>query len=420
MVIGFALLGGAGFLYNEINDLRGHALHAPGVVVELEMGSGSSVYHPVVEFRKQDGSVHTFTSDYGSYPPAYAQGEKVEVLYDPADPKRAEINDHSLWLPVMIVGGLGALFSLIGFGGTIAMRGELRRGSGPGMSSLGTWRFVMPASSLRKNIPMKASAARSGKATYWVLPVFAVIGLLLWGIAVYSYLDTRAFIATAQTAPGKVVEVIKEERWERKKDSGGHMRDVRSVYYYPKVEFAPAGGGPIRFKSRSGSNPAAYEVGEAVEVLYHPANPADARINHFFELWGIVAILGVIGSFFAGPGVVIGIVRLARRRAAKRLEQHGVDVQAILVEKGAGFLEGAGQTGSSPLPRDKLVKALGYEIRAQWIDPMTGQQYEFTQHINDIDPDEFANRRSVTVRIDPENPKHYRMDLSMIPKMVGG
>lgn len=79
-----------------------------GIVTRFEESSdgdgGCCVYSPVVEFEANE-QTYSFEGGTASYPPAYDVGEKVSVLYDPADPTTAQINKWSeRWLfPVIII-----------------------------------------------------------------------------------------------------------------------------------------------------------------------------------------------------------------------------------------------------------------------------------------------------------------------------
>ncbi|MFJ9173588.1 DUF3592 domain-containing protein [Streptomyces sp. NPDC102360] len=82
--------------------------------------------YPVVEFATADGVRRTFHSSTGSNPPAYEQGERVEVLYRADSPQDAKIDGFlSLWLLPLIFGGIGLFVAAIG--AVIAIvRGRLR------------------------------------------------------------------------------------------------------------------------------------------------------------------------------------------------------------------------------------------------------------------------------------------------------
>lgn len=79
-----------------------------GTVVSLEESSsgegGCCVYSPVIEF-EANARTYSFEGDTASYPPAYAVGEQVPVIYDPADPDTAQINKvFERWVfPIIII-----------------------------------------------------------------------------------------------------------------------------------------------------------------------------------------------------------------------------------------------------------------------------------------------------------------------------
>jgi hypothetical protein len=59
---------------------------------------GDDTYRPVVMFEPVPGEPITFSSSSGNNPPAYAVGDSVRVLYDPAEPSSAQISSwSSLW-----------------------------------------------------------------------------------------------------------------------------------------------------------------------------------------------------------------------------------------------------------------------------------------------------------------------------------
>jgi hypothetical protein len=87
--------------------LEANGQTTPGRVIRLEESSstdgGCCVYSPVVEFQVKE-QTYVFESDSASYPPAYEVGESVEVLYDPADPNKAQINKFGeRWFFPMII-----------------------------------------------------------------------------------------------------------------------------------------------------------------------------------------------------------------------------------------------------------------------------------------------------------------------------
>lgn len=81
---------------------------ATGIVVRLEESNtsegGCCVYSPVIEF-DANGQTYSFEGDNASYPPDYAVGEEVSVLYHPGNPNTAQINKWTeRWLfPIIII-----------------------------------------------------------------------------------------------------------------------------------------------------------------------------------------------------------------------------------------------------------------------------------------------------------------------------
>ncbi len=109
LLIGIGFLAGAGYLYSNTSEFVANARRAPGTVVALRSGA------PEVKFRAHDGREIQFTSSVSSKPPSYHVGETVEVLYRQDRPEDAEVNAFmSLWLGVILLGGLGSGFSIVG------------------------------------------------------------------------------------------------------------------------------------------------------------------------------------------------------------------------------------------------------------------------------------------------------------------
>ncbi len=126
-VIGLGMLAGAVALAMNTRAFIATAKHASGTVTELvpkrDSDDGSTTYTPVVMFEADSGASVSFTSSFSSNPPSYAVGETVEVLYEPGNPNDARIKGFgSLWLAPVILGGIGTVFSAIGFGILIASR----------------------------------------------------------------------------------------------------------------------------------------------------------------------------------------------------------------------------------------------------------------------------------------------------------
>jgi hypothetical protein len=96
---------------------------APGRVVDLLVHSVSSTssadpqlfYYPVVEFNLPDETHLRIELSQGSHPPSYAKGDRVTILYNPAQPQQARIQSATstllLWIVPLITGLLGVIFA---------------------------------------------------------------------------------------------------------------------------------------------------------------------------------------------------------------------------------------------------------------------------------------------------------------------
>ena len=127
ILVSIGMLIGAFLLYRNTSLFVAEALRTEGTVVALarSRSSDSTTYRPVVHFTNQQGEIIEFISLTSSNPPSYSKGQQIEVLYYQNEPQKARINDFfSLWGASVFLGGLGAVFFLLGTG--IAMAGILR------------------------------------------------------------------------------------------------------------------------------------------------------------------------------------------------------------------------------------------------------------------------------------------------------
>ena len=121
-LLGIGMLAGGIYLYDRTKDFLDQAVTAPGIVIELKQEKSSDSnnnttydYRPVVQFDTKDGQRIVFTSDTATNPPSYHTEDEVEVIYNPKEPLDAKINTFfSLWLGVILLLGLGAIFTIVG------------------------------------------------------------------------------------------------------------------------------------------------------------------------------------------------------------------------------------------------------------------------------------------------------------------
>jgi hypothetical protein len=113
-----ALAIGAKELYDQ-HTFRSVAIHATGEVIGHDSSAGSrgQQFHPIVRCKAANGETFQFRCRYAYPKEEYPLGQAVDVLYDPADPTRAEVDSNQSRYRVYFLPGFGVflwLFSLAG------------------------------------------------------------------------------------------------------------------------------------------------------------------------------------------------------------------------------------------------------------------------------------------------------------------
>jgi hypothetical protein len=84
-------------------------------------GAGVSTY-PVVEFKTAEGQQIRFEARAAVALPGRKIGKSLEVLYDPADPAHAVVNNWvEIWAPALIFAATGLMFILFGLVGAAVL-----------------------------------------------------------------------------------------------------------------------------------------------------------------------------------------------------------------------------------------------------------------------------------------------------------
>src|SRR5262249_11555658 len=102
--------------------------------------------------------------------------------------------------------------------------------------------------------------------------------------------------------------------------------------YFPIVEFKTQKLQPIRFRSKFGSHPPSYHIGEAVPMLYDAVAPNRAEINSFSSLWFTTIFFSAMGSAFFGTGLTMMIVQYMRAHVVAYLRRCGKPVTTQFVD----------------------------------------------------------------------------------------
>lgn len=127
----------------------------------------------------------------------------------------------------------------------------------------------------------------------WGLPMCIGLSLLL-GLGAMLHSQWR-FKQTALRTQGEISSV--ELQRYRNKEGEREIYCATVAYRIANLDYSVSAGGC--------SNPAAYEIGDPVPVLYQPDNPADARVDSFLSLGLIPLLLALFGSFFTLIGILV-------------------------------------------------------------------------------------------------------------------
>jgi len=132
------------------------------------------------------------------------------------------------------------------------------------------------------------------------------VGFLMWGLALYFYVDKDSQLANSNLSTGVVVDYIVGE-------------GLAPVIAY-EIE-----GTPYRYTSNIYSTPPPYELNETVEIYIGNDDPNSVIINSFSNKWLIVTI-------FASFGLVLDLIGLLLLKL--KSSGQGSDVDFFDNEKG--------------------------------------------------------------------------------------
>ena len=229
------------------------------------------------------------------------------------------------------------------------------------------------------------------------LGLAALIGGLIWGAKRY-YISTSGL-----HAQGIVVENYKSVSVN---SDDSDRRSRSSVSYYPVVEFQTGQGEKIRFQGSTGSGTPDFEVGTPVEVIYKPQSPYEAQLAVFSQMWlgpvvvtvaGLIFLLMGVGSFF-----LIGSSDSSGKNADRQFLSMRPDTIKI-----------------SGTIREVRVKKRGeYVFVCMALRPGATMEEEFETDFFTFDPGREFIGRTLTVILDPFDPKSYYVELDTMLKEI--
>jgi hypothetical protein len=135
--------------------------------------------------------------------------------------------------------------------------------------------------------------------------MFVAVGCCLLALALVSAGQTEMFLRRSVTAAGTVVSMRAKE-------------DDDSNSSAPTLSFKSSDGHGYTVASNNFSSPAEFTVGQDVTVLYERDRPEEARIDSFYQVWGMAEVLGIIGGVFVALG--IGFLRYLDWRNRRKME----------------------------------------------------------------------------------------------------
>ncbi|MBX2965550.1 MAG: DUF3592 domain-containing protein [Cyclobacteriaceae bacterium] len=217
--------------------------------------------------------------------------------------------------------------------------------------------------------------------------VVFLIGLGLIAGAIFLIIKGNQFKQSAQTAEGVVIDLA--------------VSSGENDTYAPVVQFVTTAGDTIVFTGSTYSDPPAYDPDEIVTVLYNPAEPAQAVISDFTNLYLWKTIMLVIGLVITVVGYYF---MTADSRAKKKLvyyQRNGTKVEARL----AG------------VEKDKTIRVNGehpsYIVAEKTIN---GELIRFKSKSYLKDPSPYLEGiETIIVYLHPFKKDNYLMDTSFVP-----
>jgi hypothetical protein len=278
------------------------------------------MYYPIIEYIAY-GNKKEFQSSSGASWPMYDIGESVEVYYSKElDDARFKSIMQAVIGSIFFVIGLGVcyffwtnfeitLFSLLfTLGPAVVLAwflGSLMRKknitSVPELShKMRNFRKKSAhkdqaddASLITRQSELMSTDLPGNKNIKIIGPLFAIVGLLAMGLAIYLGLQRWNFLERALPVEGTVIEYYSST------DSDG-------TTYYPVVEFkSPESGTAVTFRHDVGSSHPSYSGGALVPVLYDPDNNSEAIIDEGIWNWFGPILISVLGSAFLGLGTTL-------------------------------------------------------------------------------------------------------------------
>lgn len=111
LVIGLFILMRTRLFISKSQEVKGTVTH----LIASSGSEGGTVYAPVFKFTTIQGQVIEVEEKVASNPPQFSQGQIVDILYDPENPRHARVKKgFNLYFVPILLGGMGIIFGGIG------------------------------------------------------------------------------------------------------------------------------------------------------------------------------------------------------------------------------------------------------------------------------------------------------------------
>lgn len=223
-----------------------------------------------------------------------------------------------------------------------------------------------------------------------VFNIFLGFGIVMLIISLIIFFSVKKFNASAVKTTGTVIDLIAK-------------RDSKSTTYSPVVTYNDKAGIKHRYISSVSSRPPAYNIGEQVEIYYNPNDPDDAKINGWWQYFGVL-ITGLFALIFGLIGLGYHIVRKVGLARKERLKQSGQLVPASFISVDVNRFVSVNRRNP-------------FFIRCEWKDPLTGIKHPFKSGFIWSDPTPYIDQnKKIDVYVDGNNFKKYYVDISSLER----
>ena len=239
-----------------------------------------------------DGQSYTGREQTASNVGVKEVGERIDILYNPNNP--AENSPRSffdLWLLPLILGILFLVFAAFGTLSFINVRKVRRKGT--------------PAPTL----PDDDSDAPPPRRKLIGSIVGGIVALLIAiGLSIPLAITTRSSYRIIRDYFPATATVTHVE-WTRSHSRHGSSRVARAHYRFT------LDGQSYTGREQSASNVGVKQVGESIDILYNPNNPAENSPSAFLDLWFLPIILSIFFLLAATISILsFGTYRKKRRK----------------------------------------------------------------------------------------------------------